>query len=506
MNIDVELLYDTEDMIIVLWNLFSAVFGILFLLYIWQKAPKSKSRLWYSFVHILVLIWLVGKVGKTMAPDLTLRWSFNVIYYIGVIFLSPTFLLCVLQIQGRVFKRWWLAIYGVPLLMLLFLLTNPIHYLFYAYYNFIEDDFGPAFFVHAAYTYTCVVLACGLLIYNAVFNRKKESLFLVAAGLVPMVANILYISRTLVLVFDYTPIAYNFSMIILGYALFKDMFLNAVPDIAIKAIESLPLHIRICDSKNSIDLGRICKGQKNKKQVGKLKVEYTYDTAASEAHNILLEKQNEEMRIMNNNIEAELENAREMLKLKEQGRMAAEIHDILGHSLIVSLKLLQNAKADGSAYNKNTQKMIHEILHKGHIDIIASLESRKESEHVTIIDKIYELFFAVKQSGVFCDLIVDDIRTIPGNLNELMFRIIRESLTNSIKHGNADTFTAAIFLDADTVRLLCINNGSGLDSVEYGNGMTHIRDAVKSVSGRMSIESEADSKGFQLQCVLPVDN
>ena len=78
-----------------------------------------------------------------------------------------------------------------------------------------------------------------------------------------------------------------------------------------------------------------------------------------------------------------------------------------------------------------------------------------------------------------------------------MYRIVQESMTNAVGHGEATEIEIRIGFDGENVCMAIADNGMGTDALREGFGLTNIRQRVSAFGGRLSIETAA-GKGFRI--------
>src|SRR6056297_3191995 len=101
----------------------------------WFYRNAEKNGLFYRYLMLqgALLLWVISKMLKSIAPTETLRWLAIVSQYLGVSFLGPLFFLFAWRyVYGReVGTRWKMLLYGPSLFFFLVMATNPYHRLFY---------------------------------------------------------------------------------------------------------------------------------------------------------------------------------------------------------------------------------------------------------------------------------------------------------------------------------------------------------------------------------------
>lgn len=191
---------------------------------------------------------------------------------------------------------------------------------------------------------------------------------------------------------------------------------------------------------------------------------------------------------------------------KERKRIAREIHDTLGHALTgISAGIdasrvlidLNPSHAKGQLDNVST------VIREGIQDVRRSLEklrpgalekgSLKEALLKMIADyeKLSKLHITLHYGWNDVDL---DITK-----EDIIFRVIQESVTNSLRHGHARNVEIAMFNDEAYVMTIC-DDGTGCEELQYGYGLTQMQERLAIIGGRADFESQ---DGFQTIVTIP---
>ncbi len=95
--------------------------------------------------------------------------------------------------------------------------------------------------------------------------------------------------------------------------------------------------------------------------------------------------------------------------------------------------------------------------------------------------------------------------TLPGHVIEDAMQLVRESLSNSLRHSEADRITIEIHGGDDRLALVISDNGIGFDPahVAWGLGLTNLRERATRAGGQISIDSEA-AAGTTIRTSLPL--
>ena len=97
------------------------------------------------------------------------------------------------------------------------------------------------------------------------------------------------------------------------------------------------------------------------------------------------------------------------------------------------------------------------------------------------------------------------LETLPRKVIEDATQLVRESLSNSLRHSQADRVTIEIHGGDDRLALLISDNGIGFDpgAVAWGLGLTNLRERATRAGGQISINSEAET-GTTVRASLPL--
>lgn len=97
------------------------------------------------------------------------------------------------------------------------------------------------------------------------------------------------------------------------------------------------------------------------------------------------------------------------------------------------------------------------------------------------------------------------LETLPRHVIEDATQLVRESLSNSLRHSQADRVTIEIHGGDDRLALLISDNGIGFDpaAVAWGLGLTNLRERATRAGGQISINSEPET-GTTVRASLPL--
>ena len=83
----------------------------------------------------------------------------------------------------------------------------------------------------------------------------------------------------------------------------------------------------------------------------------------------------------------------------------------------------------------------------------------------------------------------------------MIYRIIQESITNSIRHGKADTVRIRMTREYNIVTITIKDNGVGASNIEPGFGLTHMKERLDMLGGKMHVDGR---DGFCVVAEIPI--
>lgn len=216
------------------------------------------------------------------------------------------------------------------------------------------------------------------------------------------------------------------------------------------------------------------------------------------------------LRVANVQLEEYAKKSEEMAKLKERNRLAREIHDTIGHTLTgieIGLKACLCLPSENGAAVFDQVRKVYELARQGSKDVRFSLKELRPDalQRNTLLPALESLVRQMNECTMSHSYLLaeDEIPDLSGRQEELMYRIVQESMTNAVGHGEATEIEIRIGFDGENVCMAIADNGMGTDALREGFGLTNIRQRVSAFGGRLSIETAA-GKGFCLSVALPL--
>ncbi|WP_313559689.1 sensor histidine kinase [Ruminiclostridium cellobioparum] len=212
----------------------------------------------------------------------------------------------------------------------------------------------------------------------------------------------------------------------------------------------------------------------------------------SKERSILLEKKNNEL-MEKQDYEIN------MATLNERNRIAMEIHDNVGH--LLSRCLLQL----GALMAVNKEDNLKENLSSIKNTLSQAMDSIRSSVH-NLHDESIDLrthITGLVDNFKFCPISLDyDITgTVDKRLKYCLIAIVKEALSNIIKHSNATEATVTLREHPALYQLIIQDNGSVTGyNLENGIGLSNISERVKAFNANIDINTD---NGFKIFISIP---
>lgn len=203
----------------------------------------------------------------------------------------------------------------------------------------------------------------------------------------------------------------------------------------------------------------------------------------------------------------EVSKEREQLAaVEERSRIARELHDALAHSLTAIIVSLEAGK---KLFDKDPKKVLVEIAksqeqaRKGLDEVRLTVKALRpgDLDNMDFTAAIKGLARDFSGSGIDIIFKIDEELDLPPSLEANLYRIIQESLTNSIRHGEANLIEVRLKSNEKILVLEIEDNGKGCEEFNEGHGLQGIRERTAVLGGRVSFSSRGTG-GFMVNLTL----
>jgi signal transduction histidine kinase/ligand-binding sensor domain-containing protein len=199
---------------------------------------------------------------------------------------------------------------------------------------------------------------------------------------------------------------------------------------------------------------------------------------------------------------------------QERRRIAAELHDSLGQSLLTVKNYATMALKEPTLPEK-TQKQLREISDSASASIeevrsIARALRPYQLDRFGLTKTLEDTFETVTRAGVLqINAAIENVDGLFSAEAEIsIYRIAQESLNNVVKHSRASAARFEVRKDDGVLRMTLEDNGVGFDyetvinRSSSGFGLANLRERVRLLGGTLKIEA-SPGKGTRLAVDIP---
>ncbi|MCY7018098.1 sensor histidine kinase [Streptococcus sanguinis] len=192
---------------------------------------------------------------------------------------------------------------------------------------------------------------------------------------------------------------------------------------------------------------------------------------------------------------------------RERKRIAREIHDTLGHALtgisagIDAVKVLVDIDTNRAKEQLNNVSV---VVRDGIRDVRGSLNKMRPGalENNTLKEaliKIIREYEAISNLEIHLRYEWDNI-DLDIAKEDIVFRVIQESITNSVRHGHAKTIWIELLEEEEAYVMTIQDDGIGFDELHYGYGLKQMQERLMIIGGSVRFENR---DGFYTYIEIP---
>ena len=185
--------------------------------------------------------------------------------------------------------------------------------------------------------------------------------------------------------------------------------------------------------------------------------------------------------------------------LKERNRIARDIHDHVGHSLARAILQV------GALTTINQDERMRDMLTDLQGVLTGSMNDIRKSIH-DLKDDAIDLHEAIEKllanAAIETNLNYDIASSVSNPIKYCFLTVVKEALTNTVKHSDATVMSIRIQEHPGLYQLLIFDNGTNepVDSSKRGIGLRNIEERVLELEGYSRIEYQ---NGFRIFITIP---
>jgi signal transduction histidine kinase len=221
-------------------------------------------------------------------------------------------------------------------------------------------------------------------------------------------------------------------------------------------------------------------------------------------------------------LEEALMKEKEVAILRERNRLAREMHDVLGHALVlVAIKIeaaqrLQSVDPERAATELEATK---ELVRQSMTDLRTSLADLRspalEADDKPLTQALKDWAeFTAKESklSITCNF-EPDAEKLPVPIQDALWRVGREAILNVVKHARAKSVELNLFLKDNKAFLSVGDDGVGIPhliegkarlEVEGHYGVRGMRERLEALGGKLVIRPNRENHGTLVIASVPL--
>ena len=194
---------------------------------------------------------------------------------------------------------------------------------------------------------------------------------------------------------------------------------------------------------------------------------------------------------------------------RERKRIITELHDIVGQSFTNILAITNASKKHppGEEELEDVFSVIRSQAQSGLMEtrsVLYRLHTFKEIRHRGL-KELHNLISIFERSTKVT--VKTDWSNYPWNpgsaLNAVVYKVVRESLINSFRHGKATLVDIHFWKLQHRINIHIQDNGTGASIIKKGIGLKSMEDEVKKQGGTIRFEGSAGGFGVHFQLPAP---
>ena len=194
---------------------------------------------------------------------------------------------------------------------------------------------------------------------------------------------------------------------------------------------------------------------------------------------------------------------------QERRRITSEIHDIVGYTL-TNIQMMMEAATD---LVRRDPAGLEDLLVKSRDQAQRGLmETRRVMRNLRTVAgartggvgrviEVVRIFERATKARVKLNL-GNAPESFGAGIDEVVYRMVQECLTNALRHGNATEITVSFWVVEEALRLSIADNGAGSAEIVPGIGLAGMAERVTQVGGIMKAENTPF--GFLVSSEIPL--
>ncbi|GER87635.1 hypothetical protein KDW_17970 [Dictyobacter vulcani] len=202
-----------------------------------------------------------------------------------------------------------------------------------------------------------------------------------------------------------------------------------------------------------------------------------------------------------------LKTRQQLATLEERNRLARDLHDSVKQQVFVLamqvgvIRILLGRDVAAANQRLNDMEQLVRDVQKELTSLIRelrpiALDGKQLGQALLAYVRQWQ-----DQTWIATDMQIDESCAVSADLEDALFRITQEALSNAARHSNASHVNVQLYCRDEQVVLMITDNGKGfqLDKLEKrGVGLLSMQERIQALGGKIEIDSNVD-KGTRVQ-------
>lgn len=199
-------------------------------------------------------------------------------------------------------------------------------------------------------------------------------------------------------------------------------------------------------------------------------------------------------------------------RAEERVGIARDLHDVVSHTLAVvgvHLNVAMDAFESDPDEARESLKLAQDVRGRAMADLKSLVGVLREGGDPELdapiddLDGIARLADQVRAAGLEVSVNEFGERSgVPAPVATAVYRVVQESLTNTVRHAGASRVAVTLRYSPDSVLVDVQDNGHGATEVTDGHGIAGMRERVAALGGALT--ADTTKAGFTVRATLPI--